>query len=126
MLPVCPALNGSFVVVLVRGGPWAGLGNDHFTHVGLLAQIICGHYGSIPNVSQLAIDNKIECYNLPRGTIAAIMRTTITDMPGELTKVGLNTYIDPRPEGGRFNRCTTKDIVKVAWAVRACRGKVIA
>ena len=96
-----------------QGGNWAGLGNDHFAHEGLLAQVICGHYGSIPKISQLAIDNKIECYNLPQGTIAAMMRATITGMPGELTKVGLNTYIDPRLEGGRFNRCTTKDIVEV-------------
>mgnify|MGYP002508220458 CR=1 FL=1 len=51
--------------------------------------------------------------HLPQGTIAAMMRATITGMPGELTKVGLNTYIDPRLEGGRFNRCTTKDIVEV-------------
>lgn len=96
-----------------QGGNWAGLGNDHMAHEGLLKAVICGHYGSIPKISQLAIENKIECYNLPQGVIAAMMRAAITGMPGELTKVGLNTYIDPRLEGGKFNSATTKDIIEV-------------
>lgn len=96
-----------------QGADWGSRGNNHFAHEGMLKRIITGHYGTLPLLNQLAIDNKIECYNLPQGTIAAMMRARITGMPGELTKVGLNTYIDPRLEGGKFNSVTTKDIVEV-------------
>ena len=33
--------------------------------------------------------------------------------PGIISKVGLKTYIDPRVEGGRMNKKTKKNIVKL-------------
>lgn len=45
--------------------------------------------------------------------MAALFRNAIQQRPGEMTKVGLKTFVDPRLEGGRINAVTTEDLVQV-------------
>src|SRR5207248_5970757 len=40
-------------------------------------------------------------------------RAGASGQPGVLTKVGLDTFVDPRREGGRMNTRTTEDVVQV-------------
>jgi len=87
------------------------LGLNHLGHEGLLKRVVAGHWAMMPKVGKLALDNKIQAYNLPQGIICQLFRDLSGGKPGTFSKVGLHTFVDPRYGGGRVNDVTTKDIV---------------
>lgn len=94
-------------------GAGAGTGSDHFAHPGMVKRLIAGHYNLAPKLKTMAINNEIEAYNLPQGTMAQMVRDAAGKRVGTITHVGLNTYVDPRIEGAKVNAKTTEDIVKL-------------
>ena len=90
-----------------------GQGYDHLAQDGMIAKIIGGHFGLTPKLGKYMAENKCQAYNYPLGVVAGIFRAAIQQRPGELTKVGLKTFVDPRLEGGKINAVTTEDLVKV-------------
>ena len=90
-----------------------GSGGDHYAHEGMLKRIVAGHYNMNPEMGKLINANKLEAYNLPQGTLAQLFRDIAAHKLGTLTHVGLNTFADPRIEGGKLNSVTTEDIVEV-------------
>ena len=90
------------------------LGLNHLNHKGLIKRVIGGNYGlQIPFMKNLIVSNKIEAYNFPQGILSQLCRTMAAKQPGIISKVGLKTYIDPRIEGGKMNKKTKINLVKL-------------
>lgn len=93
-------------------GDFAERGLNHLGHEGLLKRTIGGHYGLVPKIAQLAVDEKIEAYNLPEGILVHLYRNISSGSPGLLSSIGIGTFVDPRVEGGKVNSSASDDLVE--------------
>lgn len=64
-------------------------------------------------MAKLVNENKIEGYNCSQGTLCHLLRAIAGHKAGVLTDIGLETFLDPRQEGGKLNDVTKEDIVKL-------------
>lgn len=88
-------------------------GLNRFGYEGLVKRVVAGHWNLAPKLGKLAVENKIEAYNFPQGTLAQWLRSIAGKKPGIITKVGLGTFCDPRVEGGKINEITKEELVEV-------------
>ncbi|MEK4850762.1 acyl CoA:acetate/3-ketoacid CoA transferase [Paenibacillus sp. FSL H7-0756] len=88
-------------------------GMSHLGHEGLIKRWIGGIAIASPGLAKLIEEDKCEAYNLPQGVITQLYREIAAKRPGVITKVGMETFVDPRVEGGKMSPSTKEDIVKV-------------
>jgi propionate CoA-transferase len=75
--------------------------------------------GFAPWFQKLVIDNRIECYGWPIGITAYWFREIASGRPGLLTKIGVDTFLDPRKddaalnEKGKKNQTCKVDVIKI-------------
>jgi propionate CoA-transferase len=105
--------RGLTLIMTAGAGDSKGLGTGRLHHDGLLTRVIAANFGRMPKVAKAAQENRIRGYNLPQGVISQLYRACAAGQPGLFSKVGLQTYVDPRHGGAKVNTLTTDDIVKL-------------
>ena len=102
----------------IAAGDMYGIdGIDHIARKGLLKRVLAGSFPSgpssmeSPKIWQMIYANEVEAYNIPSGLLFHMHREAAAKRPGVLTKVGMDTYLDPLHEGAKMNAATTEDVV---------------
>lgn len=88
-------------------------GMSRFAHKGMCKRVIGGHWGMSPKMGQLAVEEAVEAYNMPQGVMSQLLRSMAAHGPGVITKIGLDTFIDPRQEGGKMNASAKEDLIEL-------------
>jgi len=109
----------------IAAGDMSGIkGVDHIARKGLLKKILAGSYPSGPSsaepplIWQMIGSNEVAAYNIPSGILFDMHREAAAKRPGVITKVGLDTFVDPRREGCAMNASAASQPVveKIAFA----------
>lgn len=104
----------------IAAGDFYGVkGVEHIAKPGLIGRIIGGSYPSGPSsaepprIWQMLGADEMPAYNVPSGILFDMMREAAAKRPGVLTKVGLDTFVDPDRDGCAMNaRAAAAPIVK--------------
>ncbi len=94
---------------IAAGDMYGVKGVDHIAKDGLLSRILGGSYPSgpsskpMPEIWKMVVENRVAAYNVPSGILFDMNRDAAAKRPGVLTKVGLETFVDPVREGCAMN-----------------------
>ena len=82
---------------------------EGYIREGAVDKLICGHFGAMLSTKKLVLEDRFEAYNLPLGCISHAIRAQAGGLPGALSKVSLDIFVDPRKEGPGINRISIDD-----------------
>jgi propionate CoA-transferase len=105
---------------IAAGDMYGVTGIDHLAVPGLMERIVAGSYPSGPSsatppaIWSMIEANQVQAYNLPSGVMYQMHRAGAAAQPGVFSQVGLDTFVDPRLDGGRMNDAAAAEIVTVA------------
>ncbi|MCA3437200.1 MAG: acyl CoA:acetate/3-ketoacid CoA transferase [Rhodobacter sp.] len=94
---------------IAAGDMYGVKGVDHIARDGLLTRILGGSYPSgpssrpMPEIWKMIVENRVQAYNVPSGILFDMNRDAAARRAGVLTKVGLDTFVDPLREGCAMN-----------------------
>lgn len=94
---------------IAAGDMYGVKGIDHIAQDGLLARVIAGSYPSgpsslpMPEIWRMIVEDRVAAYNVPSGIMFDMHRDVAARRPGVMTKVGLDTFVDPLREGCAMN-----------------------
>jgi propionate CoA-transferase len=80
---------------------------------GLLDTIIGGYWALTPKLGQMVEQESVKAYNWPQGVMSHLFRAIAGGKPGVVTSIGLNTFVDPRQDGGKLNAKTKDQLVEL-------------
>ena len=101
--------NLTSVHPIAAGDMFGSKGVDHIAKPGMLAKIIGGSYPSGPSnaepplIWKMILAEQLAAYNVPSGVVFDMLREGAAKRPGVLTKVGIDTFVDPDQEGCAMN-----------------------
>lgn len=94
---------------ITAGDMFGTKGVDHIAHKGMIARILGGSYPSGPTnadpplIWQRILAEDLAAWNVPSGILFDMLREGAAKRPGVLTKVGMDTFVDPDSEGCAMN-----------------------
>ena len=100
---------------IAAGDMWGVKGVDHLAKPGCLARVLAGSYPSGPSSAEppeiwkMITGDAIPAYNVPSGILFDIHREAAAKRPGVLTKVGMDTFVDPVHDGCAMNAKAAAD-----------------
>jgi propionate CoA-transferase len=103
---------------IASGDMWGIRGIDHIARPGLLARVLAGSYPSGPSSAEspaiwkMIVADQVAAYNVPSGVLFDMHREVAARRAGVMTRVGLDTFVDPDREGCRMNAAATEPIVR--------------
>jgi acyl CoA:acetate/3-ketoacid CoA transferase len=104
---------------IAAGDMFGVKGVDHIANSGQIGCIIGGSYPSGPSSSEppriwrMLLADEMPAYNVPSGIMFDMIREAAAKRPGVLTKVGLDTFVDPGRDGCAMNaKARARPIVK--------------
>jgi len=92
------------VIVHAAGQSNRKIGFEHFAVEGLARRIVGSHWGLMPRMSTFLGKDLAEAVCLPQGQISSLYRAIAAGRPGNLSRIGLGTFVDPRIEAGKVNQ----------------------
>ena len=105
--------RGLTLMFAASNGDRHSRGMNHFGNEEMVSRVIAGGWRGTPRLGTLAAKNSIEAYNWPQGVMCQLYRAIASGQPGVVTAIGLDTFVDPRQDGGRLNRVTGENLVQL-------------
>ena len=99
-------------VRVVGIGDFADRGFSQLALPGLMRRTIGSNIGNEPRLAEMVANGELEAYSFPQGVLSQLCRDIAAGRPGLITRVGLDTYVDPRHTGGKQGSAS-EDLVEV-------------